>query len=62
MTKLIDERGKRLFEFEIKIVCSPKKVVYLAKDKDECQSLFLENNEDLDVNDINITKIGKKAK
>lgn len=54
--RLVDKDGKELFEYEIEVVCSPKRIDYIAESEEEAKDLFLENNEDLDEHDISVIK------
>ena len=55
-SKIYTKEGKELFTYRIKFCWTPKIIEYLAESKDECEALFLENNQDLEAVDLEIIK------
>lgn len=55
--RLFDKDGTELFEYKIEIVCSPKVIEYIAESEEEAGRLFLENNEDLEDEDIEVKEL-----
>lgn len=48
-------------EFEIEIICSPKRIVYGAESKEDAKEQFLDENPAFDENDIYlVNKLCKK--